>query len=152
NMMIEYRWADDHRDRLPALAGELIRRQVAVIASAEGPAVAFAAKAYDRLVVAIIVVTGPDPLPAPRRRLPTPARAAIETNTGDERHGRKGEAAMVEPIKPRERKPIEAWCESLSERKVTRSDEGPSHEARSAETGTGNTRAEAAAREAAHPA
>src|SRR5262249_9832706 len=68
---------------------------------------------------------------------------------------------MVEPIEPRERKPIEAWCDrkpiqawckSLSERKVARSDEGPSHEARSAETGTSNTRAEAAAREAAHPA
>ena len=47
--------------------------------------------------------------------------------------------------------PMEA-CETGVEREVTRSDEGPSHEARSAEMGTGKTGAEAAAREAAHPA
>ena len=42
---IEYLWAEDHYERLPTLAGELVRRQVAVIVAGGGPVTALAAKA-----------------------------------------------------------------------------------------------------------
>jgi putative tryptophan/tyrosine transport system substrate-binding protein len=61
NVTIERRWAEDHSDRLPLLADDLVRRRVAVIATGSSAPSAAAAKAATQSIP-IVFVMGANPV------------------------------------------------------------------------------------------
>jgi putative tryptophan/tyrosine transport system substrate-binding protein len=63
NMTIEYRWAEGHPDRLPALAADLVSRQVAVIFTVGGSAPGQAAKSATS-TIPIVFISAADPIKA----------------------------------------------------------------------------------------
>jgi putative ABC transport system substrate-binding protein len=61
NVAIEFRWAEGHHDRLPALAAELVARRVAVIVAPGGAPAAIAAKSVTT-TTPIVFEMGADPI------------------------------------------------------------------------------------------
>ena len=61
NLIVEYRWGDDHIERLPAMAADLVQRRVTAIVATGGSNSTLAAKKATSLIP-IVFITGSDPV------------------------------------------------------------------------------------------
>jgi putative tryptophan/tyrosine transport system substrate-binding protein len=99
NVAIEYRWAENHVDRLPALAAEFVREQVAVIVAVGGVPPTQAAKAATS-TIPIIFIVGGDPIKRRAEARRRQQQLETEQSSRPERHrhisikDRRGRPAM----------------------------------------------------------
>jgi putative ABC transport system substrate-binding protein len=62
NVAIEYRWAENQSERLPALATDLVRQRVAVVVALGSPDLAMVAKAATTTIPIVVFLVGEDPV------------------------------------------------------------------------------------------
>ena len=62
NLAIEYRWAESHYDRLPALAADLVARKVDAIATTTGGDASVRASKNATSTIPIVATLGDDPV------------------------------------------------------------------------------------------
>ena len=84
NLAIEFRWAGGQVERLPALAADLVRRQVKVIVTPASSQAALATKAATRAIPIVFAVAG-DPIEMGLvASLNRPVLRTVDTETKDE--------------------------------------------------------------------
>jgi putative ABC transport system substrate-binding protein len=58
NVLVDYRWAEGHNDRLPIMAADLVRREVAVITATDGVAAPLGASSVFNVVTPVRLPPG----------------------------------------------------------------------------------------------